>query len=93
MKTMIAILVLSLSACAFSLSAFGSDNARTTIPDCSAASVRIFNGPAFDGTVYLHDSDVRVPSDVVRTVKTIAASGRTPAICTIWGIPSAIVSE
>jgi hypothetical protein len=93
MRTITAILVLSLSACAFSLSAFGADNARTTIPDCGAASVRIFNGPEFDGTIYLHETDARVSRAVVRTVRQISARGQTPAVCSVNGIASAIVSE
>jgi hypothetical protein len=51
------------------------------LPDCSNAKVMIFNGASFDGTVYLHDTDVQLSTHQVKAVKAIAAQGKQPVVC------------
>jgi hypothetical protein len=61
--------------------------AKDCIPNClSDAKVVIFNGSSFDGTVYLHDTEVTLSSFQTKAVKAIAAEGLVPVLCMESGI-------
>jgi hypothetical protein len=83
MKNLILSLTLSVISTLATISAASAqDYAKDCLPSCdSAAKVVIFNGASFDGTIYLHDTDVQLSQHQVKAVKAIAANGQTPVIC------------
>ena len=58
----------------------GVTHARYSLPACDSAQISIFNGPTFDGVVYLHETDVQLSAKQTAAVRAIALQG-TPAIC------------
>jgi hypothetical protein len=53
-----------------------------TLPSCdSPAKVVIFHGESFEGTVYLHDADVKLSQSAVYAVRQIAEIGQIPVVC------------
>jgi hypothetical protein len=67
--------------------------AKDALPPCGRASMVIYNGKAFDGTVYLHDTDLTLDSMTVKHVRQLAVDGQIPALCQVNGLPFVTVAS
>ena|ERR1019366_1926198 len=98
MKTIIVALALLTSsfATAATLKVEGpkvtADFAKDALPPCGHP-MAIFNGKSFDGTVYLHDTDIALDSVTVKHVRDLAKDGQLPAICQVNGQPFVTIAS
>jgi hypothetical protein len=67
--------------------------AKDALPPCGRASMVIYNGKAFDGTVYLHDTDIALDALTVRHVRQLAVDGQIPALCQVNGLPFVTIAS
>ena len=87
MRTTLQIVALLASLVVASVASAGTKYAQTNLPDCdSAAKIVIFHGESFEGTVYLHDTDIQLSKANVYAVRQIAELGQTPVICQDSGV-------
>jgi hypothetical protein len=83
MRSIIIALALLVSSSAIASETYGVN----TLPSCdSSAKIVIFHGESFEGTVYLHDADVRLSKVNTYAVRQIAEIGQTPVVCQDSGI-------
>ena len=81
MKNLIIAIIASLTLSTVAM-ASETQFAKSSLPSCdSSAKVVIFHGESFEGTVYLHDSDVVLSKSAKYAVRQIAEIGQTPVVC------------